>query len=196
MGVAFGCVGNTIRLRSGRYFDLSDPQPDQIEFSDIAGALSKICRFGGQIERFYSVAEHCYHCGLVAMHDGLSPDAIKAVLLHDATEAFVGDMVKPLKVMLPEYSEIELRVERAIEQKFDVDFAAHAEAVREIDFAMLIAERRAMFSVDDVQWTGEENARRLRVQFPCWNPPEAEAMLVIRARNAGIAVRGAGGIPE
>lgn len=44
----FGCVANSIRLRSGRYLDLADPKPDQFTLDDIAGALSKICRFGGQ----------------------------------------------------------------------------------------------------------------------------------------------------
>ena len=100
---AFGCVRNTIRLRSGIYFDLADPKPEQIEITDIAGALSKICRFGGHCYRFYSVAEHCYHCSMVAEASPL------ALLLHDAAEAFTGDIVKPLKIMLPEFAAIERR---------------------------------------------------------------------------------------
>jgi hypothetical protein len=174
-GAAFGCVKNTIRLRSGRYFDFMDPQPDQFTIEDIAGALAKICRFGGQIERFYSVAEHCCLCASVAFEDGLPLPALKAVFLHDAAEAFCGDVVKPLKVMLPEYGAIERRVEAVIQEKFGVDFEAERNHIISIDRGMLMAERRALFSPDRVVWTGENEARRLAVT-PCgWLPPEAEA---------------------
>ncbi len=57
MAPTFGCGANTIKLRSGKYLDLKDPQPDQFDFEDIAGALAKICRFGAQCNEFYSVAE-------------------------------------------------------------------------------------------------------------------------------------------
>lgn len=101
---AFGCVGNTIRLRSGLYLNLADPRPEQFTFGDIAGALSKICRFGGQIERLYSVAEHCVHCCDLARREGQNLDTQAAALMHDAAEAFCGDVVKPLKIMLPRFS--------------------------------------------------------------------------------------------
>lgn len=182
----FGCVKNTIRLRSGRYFDFLDPQPDQFTFSDITGALSKICRFGGQCPRFYSVAEHCWHCAGVAETDGLSPVTQIACLLHDATEAFCGDVVKPLKIMLPDYAQIEARVQTAIANKFSVDFEAESGAVREIDWAMLIAERRGLFSPDTVKWHGEDEVRRLSVPFFCWQPNYAESAFCNLAGRLGI----------
>lgn len=172
--MAFGCVNNTIRLRSGIYFDLADPKPATVTMPDIAGALSKICRFGGQCERFYSVAEHSVLCAKIAMDDGLPPCGVLAVLLHDAAEAFVGDCVKPLKIMLPQYSDVERRVEAAIAEAFDVSFTKWADEIREIDHAMLIAERHAMFSKDQVTWTGEDAARRVHPQFRMSYPPEAE----------------------
>ena len=183
MGVAFGCVGNTIRLRSGRYLDLSDPSEDQFTLADIAGGLSKICRFGGQIECFYSVAEHSYWCGYQAVCDGLSCDEVSAVLLHDAAEAFVGDVVKPLKLMLGEFGRIERRIEAVIERKFGVDFGMHKNAIRKIDREMLIAERRAMFSVEDVKWTGEDEVRRLTHQFGKWPSPYAEDVFLNAAKQ-------------
>lgn len=183
MGVEFGCVGNTIRLRSGLYLDLSDPRENQFTLEDVAGALSKICRFGGQIECFYSVAEHSYWCGYQAECDGLSRDEVCAVLLHDAAEAFVGDVVKPLKIMLGEFGRIERRVEGVIERKFGVDFGRHKNVIRKIDQEMLIAERRAMFSVDDVQWPGEDDVRRLTHQFGKWLPPCAEEVFLSAAKQ-------------
>lgn len=188
MDQPFGCVNNTIRLRSGKYFDLANPRPDQFDFADIAGALSKICRFGSQCESFYSVAEHLVNCRRVAASDKLSRDAQLAVLMHDATEAFVGDMVKPLKMMLPAYAIIEARVEAAIAEKFGIDFRTHANVIKEIDRAMLIAERRRLFSPDKVAWTGEHSVRKLSVDFRLWRPSDAEMYFEQEAQSLGVKV--------
>ena len=187
---AFGCVDNTIRLRSGRYFDLADPQPEQVDISDIAGALSKICRFGGQVGRYYSVAEHSVHCAGVAHVDGLCLDAQRAVFLHDAAEAYIGDVVKPIKVMLPDYARIEARVEAAIGVRFGIDFTIWADVIRGIDRGMLIAERKALFGHDGIEWTGEKTARVLAADFQCWYPSVAES--TFRAVAATLGLLGAG----
>lgn len=170
----FGCVANTMTLRSGTYFDLNDPQPDQFTLADIAGALSKICRFGGQINHWYSVAEHSVHCAALALKDGQSKWTCQAVLMHDAAEAFLGDVVKPLKIMLPEYLEIEKRVERVIAAKFWIDFKSHAKVIHEIDHAMLIAERRQLFGADGVHWEGEDSVRTVPLFTKNWPHQEAE----------------------
>lgn len=182
----FGCVNNTIRLRSGYYLDLADPQPDQFTLGDIAGALSKICRFGGQIDRFYSVAEHCIHCAEQGRADGLPLDTQAALLLHDATEAFCGDIVKPLKIMLPEYAAIESRMEAVIAEKFLIDFRREEYSVRKIDHEMLIAERRKLFSADDVEWTGEREVRKIEPWIECWLPEQAEAQFMKAAKMIGV----------
>lgn len=169
------CVKNTIRLRSGLWFDFQDPRAEQVSLEDIAGSLSKLCRFGGHGNRFYSVAEHSYHCAMQAAEDGLAIAAQVAVLFHDASEAYAGDVVKPLKVMLPDYEEIESRVEASIAERFKIDFERHRATIREIDRSMLIAERNAMFSEDGTEWTGEHEVRPLEVQFQFWQPHVAEA---------------------
>ena len=185
---AFGCVANTIRLRSGKYLDLRDPQPDQFTFADIAGALAKLCRFGGQCEWFYSVAEHSYHCAKQAAADGQCLETQAACLLHDAAEAFIGDIVKPLKIMLPEYLVIERRLEAVIFEKFLVQFHREESVVREIDRAMLVAERRFLFSRDAVEGHGENDVRRLTVEFKRWKPGDAEEMFVVRSKSIGINI--------
>jgi hypothetical protein len=184
---AFGCIKNTIRLRSGTYFDFLNPQPDQFTLADIAGALSKICRFGGQCDHFYSVAEHSVHCCRQARADGLPLDTQLAVLFHDAAEAFVGDVVKPLKIMLPEYATIEDRVEAVIAEKFGIDFRRYREQVREIDHAMLIAERKEKFSHDDVDWFGERDVRPLNIDFAIWGPAEADDRFIHEAKLIGVS---------
>ena len=182
----FGCVKNTIRVRSGRYFDLLDPQPDQFTLADIAGALSKMCRFGGQIGRFYSVAEHSVLCAQQAAADGASIEVQAACLMHDAAEAFIGDVVKPLKVMLPQYHEVERRVELCIVRKYRLGGTGDWPPVKEIDRAMLIAERRALFTADEVVWTGEKLVRRLDVNFRCYSPMAAEERFLSAAERLGI----------
>jgi hypothetical protein len=178
MGNTFGCINNTIKLRSGVYFDLADPDPATIKLPDIAGALSRICRFGGHCWRFYSVAEHSVLCARQARDDGLPNDAVRAVLLHDAAEAFVGDMVQPLKIMMPEYRGVEDRVEAAVAVAFKVDFKRWSTEIKGIDHAMLMAERRRMFESDSVMWTGEETARRISPHIECRDPESAEALFV------------------
>lgn len=184
---SFGCVGSTIRLRSGHYFDLANPQPWQFCLRDIAGGLSKICRFGGQIDRFYSVAEHSVHCANQAIKDS-APRAVQvAALLHDASEAFIGDVVKPLKNMLPAYAAIEQRISAVVGTRYDLCVAESTwDAVREIDHSMLIAERRALFSADKVVWSGENEVRALDVQFYCWQPAAAEFQFMEFARELGV----------
>lgn len=182
----FGCDGNTISLRSGRYLDLADPQPDQFTFADIAGGLSKICRFGGQVNRFYSVAEHCWHCCGLAKSDGQRLDTQVAVLMHDAAEAFIGDCVKPLKIMLSEYAAIERRIEAAIAEKFCIDFDRESYVIHEIDHAVLIAERKKLFSRDEVKWTGEDDVRRVDLAIKLWIPETAESQFTRLARCLGL----------
>lgn len=185
---AFGCVKNTIRLRSGRYFDFIDPQPEQFTLDDIAGALSKICRFGGQSPKFYSVAEHSELCWRQAIQDGHDIEVQAAVLFHDAAEAFCGDVVKPLKVMLPGYAEVEQRVQNAIGAALGIDFSAHDDVIREIDHAMLIAERRAIFSADGVKWHGEDEVRRLLPRFCYWPPDVAEGLFLAACVTIGLGL--------
>lgn len=182
----FGCVKNTIRLLSGGYLDLLDPKPDQFTLEDIAGGLSKICRFGGQVERFYSVAEHSVRCSKQAADDGAPLDTQIAALMHDAAEAFIGDVVKPLKIMLSDYAAIEDRMEAAIAEKFLIDFERERYQVRAIDREMLINERRALFSADKVEWAGEKQVRLLPGKPDCWGPPIAFNNFMHHARMIGV----------
>lgn len=172
----FACRNNTIRLVTGRYLDLKDPQVDQFDIVDIAAGLSKICRFGGQCQRFYSVAEHLVWAHYVAFQDGRDLATRRAIFMHDAAEGLgLVDVPKPLKDMLPEYRVIEARMMAAVATKYDIDFDTTKAVVDEIDHALLIAERRQLFSPDKVIWTGQNQVRRLQIPFRCWKPIEAEA---------------------
>jgi hypothetical protein len=115
--------GPTIRTVSGLYLNLLDPSPASIEFVDIAVALTSTCRFGGHTRTFYSVAEHSLAVASMLHRQTGDPELALAGLLHDAAEAYIGDMVRPLKRSgrLDEFAVIEANLARAIEVRFDLD---------------------------------------------------------------------------
>lgn len=108
-----------LALSSGGLLSILDPRPDQIRLADLATGLSNTCRYGGQLKRglFLSVAEHSCLMTQKAVDSGAArsmEDAMK-VLLHDASEAYIGDLPTPLKRLLPDFGRIEKRLQSCIE---------------------------------------------------------------------------------
>ena len=91
-------MNNKIVTYTGKVFDFLDPQPEMVCIEDIAHALANICRYTGHVRKFYSVAQHC-----VLMADAYLPGDPLQKLLHDAAEAYVGDMASPWKQLLRVY---------------------------------------------------------------------------------------------
>lgn len=170
----FGCLGNTIKVAAGHYVDLVNPDPASIEIRSIAAALSKICRFGGHCPEFYSVAEHSVHATSMAVAEGFERDALLAVFLHDAAEAYIGDMVKPLKVTMTQYHAAEAKMEAAIEEAFGIDLDRWKDVIKRFDRTMLKVEKVAMWPEDKERWSGfgEVEDRQFKLSF--WAPREAE----------------------
>lgn len=170
-----------IMLAGGTLFDLADPECSDFTITDIAHALGRVCRFAGHTNRFYSVAEHCVHVALL-----VPMELVRPALLHDASEAFIGDVTRPLKAMLPDYREIEARVEDAISDRLLADFMPagdgqqnpaghrrsliHDPVIKRADVAMCLVE-----------------ARELMPNVPgYWNLP-ADPETLARARNIRLA---------
>lgn len=182
---AFGCVRNTIKVVAGHYIDLADPLPDLIDVPTIAAALSKICRFGGHCPRFYSVAEHCVLATTLAAPWN-SDYTLRAILLHDAAEAYIGDVVKPLKIMLPDYAIIEQRMQTAIEDRFGISFSERETEIKHFDRLMLKAEKLAMWPDDREAWSGFDGLPDVTVSLFHWEPREAEMQFLALARTLQI----------
>lgn len=172
-----------MRLRSGAYFDFENPHPDDFTLSDIAGALSKLCRFGGQCNRFYSIAEHCCHCYDFAKVPGRHSHFLRAVLMHDAAEAFCNDLVKDLKELIPQYKEIEKRIERCIDEKYQTSFRYAHTMIKRIDSAMLVCEKKQLFTDDGVLWKDEAIVEQVNITLQCWPPHIAEYEFLLRAKQ-------------
>lgn len=150
---------------SGRQFWPLDPDPAAIDIIDIAHALSNACRYAGHVLRFYSVAEHSVH---VAMH--VSKANAKWALLHDASEAYLVDVPRPVKPFLPGYYAAESLVMAAVCRRFGLPETMPAE-VKDIDDRILMDEREQLMA-PGVQW----NLRGPAVGVVCegWSPTEAE----------------------
>jgi hypothetical protein len=100
---------------SGKYVKLLDTDPSTIDINDIALTLSNTCRFGGRCQKFYSVAEHCVH---VSNH--VSKSCALHGLLHDAAEAYLIDVPKPLQVIFQGYNKLESNMLAIIFHKFNL----------------------------------------------------------------------------
>lgn len=119
---------------SGRAIDLQRITPDDISILDIAHSLSNLCRFAGHTREFYSVAQHSIRVALA-----LPPELRLAGLLHDATEAYVVDLPRPVKCLLPDYKRIEANVWEAVSFKFGIARFEHP-LIKEMDERALRTE--------------------------------------------------------
>lgn len=165
-----------ITTYTGKKFHLLDPDPQDVCIEDIAHALSLMCRFNGHVRKFYSVGEHCLHVSALC-----SRENALAGLLHDGSEAYIADIVKPLKDTdeFAFYREVERRVQGAVYQAFGLPNFVPDE-VKEIDFHMAGAEAHALFTeVPEWVWT----RRPMPVTICAMPPTETEALFLRRARQ-------------
>lgn len=116
-----------LQTNSGELFDLSNPCPTQVSIFDIAHHLSRICRYTGATDMHYSVAQHSVLMSQIVpyFYQHASPERLKqlcfAALMHDAQEAYVGDVSTPVKIMIPEfYDRVERPVQVAIQERFSI----------------------------------------------------------------------------
>jgi hypothetical protein len=163
-----------VQTYTGKPFYPLQPRVEDICLEDIAHALSLLCRFGGHVERFYSVAEHC-----VLLSYAVDPEHARWALLHDATEAYVGDVVWPLKELLPEYKRVEDNLMWVICKKFYLDPEQPAQ-VKEYDRRIVIDERDALMAAPQLSWPALEGYQPLGVKVEGLPPWRAEAVYTAR----------------
>lgn len=126
--------GNWMITASGRRYYPLDPRADEVDINDIAHSLAKQCRWGGHCPKFYSVAEHS-----VLVSTQVPREHALTALLHDATEAYLVDVPRPIKAHLPEYKKLELLNWRVIAERFQLPDNL-PQCVIDADNAVLLAE--------------------------------------------------------
>ena len=117
-------------------FDPVKPDPELIDIWDIAHALSMLCRANGHFPTFYSVGQHSINCMREAEARGYSRRVQLGCLLHDASEAYLSDITRPVKAELPRYKEIEAPLQETIWNKW-------------LDAPLNKGELRQIFKIDD-----------------------------------------------
>ena len=152
----------SILVGENNYFNFLAPDESIISIGMIARALSRICRFGGHTKQFYSVAQHC----VLASHL-VEPQHALAALLHDAAEAFVGDMPSPLKRLCPEYRAIEKRVHQSIFTKFGLPAELHPQ-IKWADLVLLKTEQRDLMPPHDDAWPITLGVPAMRKRIAPW----------------------------
>jgi len=152
-------MGDWIATWSGQKFYFDEPKKYDYTIDEIAHALAFQCRFNGHTKAFYSVAQHsilCYRLGkeIAVIRDiKLTKETTLALLLHDAAEAFIGDVVRPLKRSLPDYQEIEGRIQLAIYDAFLIDKKSIQPIfVDKVDLAALAYERKHFLLPFNHEW--------------------------------------------
>jgi hypothetical protein len=178
-------VGDWIQTYSGHEFYPADPRPEEIDIRDIGHALSNICRFTGHSQRFYSVAEHCVH-----VSNCVGPEDALWALLHDASEAYICDMARPVKhgtPIGPIYKAMEDGIMAAVCQRFVLP-AKQPDAVTRADNGMLWREYELLFRHRKPAWEKwREKLTGLEPEtLPCWSPEEAKHRFLRRFFELGI----------
>lgn len=162
---------------NGTPFYPLDPNPDDIHIESVAHSLSMLCRYNGHCIRFYSVAEHS-----VLMSHTVDPENARWALMHDAVEAYLGDMVRPVKYKMPEFMAIEDNLDVVIAGKFRLGWPMPAQ-VKEHDTRIVVDEREQNMAPAHLPWELLDGCKPLGVTIQCWSPDRAEAEFMSRYRQ-------------
>lgn len=141
-----------VETYTGGQFDVLNPDPADVDLRDVAAGLAHTCRFGGHCRYFYSVAQHSIHVSHELSDD---PRLQLFGLFHDAGEAYIGDVPRPIKARIDEFERIEAGILDAVWMAFDVEPPTQEEweRVMAADDRLLAYEASAL--LEDGNWAGE-----------------------------------------
>lgn len=168
-----------MQLYSGAPFWPLEPDAERIDIIDIAHSLSMQCRYAGHVHSFYSVAEHSVHVSRAVP----AQDALWG-LLHDAAEAYLVDVPRPVKPFLTGYATAEARLVEAIAERFNLPTTPMVVplSVQEADSRILINERDMLLNPSHIPWNWQAEPLP-DVQICGWSPAEAKAQFLARFKE-------------
>lgn len=151
-----------ITTYTGKQFDPLEPNADALDIKDIAHALSLTCRGNGHVKQFFSVGQHCISCAKEAATRGYSRRVVLACLLHDASEAYMSDVPRPFKEVLPEYVKAEEKLIDLVFTKFLGSILNEEEQrlVKEVDDDLLYYDMVELLGVKQ-----ERSAPRINIEL-------------------------------
>lgn len=172
--------GDWMQTYTGRVFWPLEPRPEDVDIIDIAHALSNLCRYGGHSQVFYSVAHHSVLVSQIVPRE----DALWG-LMHDAAEAYVIDLIRPIKHSAGAawYREVEARVMAAVCERFGLP-KEQPPSVDEADLVMLATERRDLMAPPPRPW--RRDGTPLAERIHPWTPQRAEMEFLSRAAELGL----------
>lgn len=150
-----------------RFYPL-EPRIDQVAIEDIAHGLAYQCRFNGQTCAFYSIAQHS-----LIVSQLVPRELCFAALMHDAAEAYLGDMVKPLKVLLPQFGRIEEQVTSIIASTFGISFDDYG-PIKRADLIALATEKRDLMPHSTERWAYLDDVQPLSEPIQPMDPATAK----------------------
>jgi 5'-nucleotidase len=160
---------------SGKQYWPLDPRLDDVCIEDIAHGLSMLCRYAGQSTYFYSVAEHSILVSLM-----VPPELALEALLHDATEAYLSDVVRPFKKGLLDYKHWEHLNDEVIRERFRLPLSEHY-LVKEADSNILHTEYRMLMKPFPTHlWSSIPGVFDPNVRLFLWPPAQAEIAFLNR----------------
>ena len=166
-----------ILTASGRRFDVESPRARDVHAKDLAHALSNLCRFGGHTRVHYSVAQHSI------LVSELVPKELALVgLLHDAGEAYLGDVVGPVARRLPAFLALERGILAAVAARFGIrPEQFHDARVRHADRVALLTERRDLLPSSPIPWAEDlAGLRAAEAEVVPLTPRQAKAAFLAR----------------
>ena len=165
-----------IQTYTGRMVRPLTPSPEDFDIRDIAHSLSMLCRFNGHCLRFYSVAEHSVRVSRIL------PEPLRLWgLLHDAGEAYVTDLPRPVKGQLPQFRELEDRILEQVAQTFGLSWPM-PEPVKAADNTLLATEARDLMAPAPADWHLGTAPLDARITVPLG--PEAAERLFLQTFEA------------
>jgi len=164
-------TGPWMATRTGRRINPGEMSKEDVDIEDIAWALSNLCRYNGHCDHFYSVAQHSVYVSKVVSDLGGDP---KKGLLHDATECYVGDMVRPVKHRpdMKNYIKLENKVMKVVGEAFDLSFPIMTPDVKLADNIVLLSEKDQIISAPN-DWGWGEDIIRMGNKITLMYPEEA-----------------------
>jgi hypothetical protein len=195
---------------TGRRFYPLAPRSEDIDIHDVAHGLAMCCRYAGHTSRFYSVAEHCVHVSrevertlrdanvradIAGPYGARKNGPIEvlqwslAALLHDSSEAYLGDMIRPVKHQpeMDAFRTAEARIERAVTRRFSLTENPRCwDLVKEIDNRILVDEIAALKR--DPSMYADVTGKPLGVRIECWSPESAKHHFLHRYEGLVLAI--------